>query len=275
LSTEKVNAIDQSGGYQEYAFIADLYDHVIPYRERPDITFYIDAAKSAGGPVLELGCGTGRVLIPTAKTGIAITGLDLSTPMLNVCRKRLRQETEDVQSRVDLVQADMRSFSLEQKFSLATIPFRPFQHLISIKDQLACLQAIHRHLVPEGMLVFDIFNPSFESLVRQDEGQEIGDEPEFTTPDGRRVIRKHKVTSRDRYNQINYVELIYYVTHPNGEEERLVHAFPMRYLFRYEAEHLLERAGFEVEQLYANFEKQPYGSEYPGDLIFVARKRVD
>ncbi len=78
--------------------------------------------------------------------------------------------------------------------------------------------------------------------------------------------------SRDRFNQINYVELIYYVTYPDGREERLVHAFPMRYLFRFEAEHLLARCGFEVEQVYADFDKSPYGAKYPGELIFVAKK---
>jgi SAM-dependent methyltransferase len=264
--------MDSAGGYQEYAFIADLYDHVVSYRERPDVSFYVDAAKRAAGPVLEIGCGTGRVLIPTARARVEITGLDLSTYMLEVCQTRLLQESEQVRSLVELVQADMRSFNLRQEFNLATIPFRPFQHLTTVEDQLDCLRTIHHHLVPDGMLIFDIFNPSLESLVHQNEGQEINDEPEFTTPDGRRVIRKHKITARDRYNQINYVELIYYVTHPNGEEERLVHAFPMRYLFRYEAEHLLERAGFRVEELYATFEKQPFGSVYPGDLIFVAKK---
>ena len=91
-------------------------------------------------------------------------------------------------------------------------------------------------------------------------------------PDGRLVIRRHKIVSRDVFNQINHTELIYYVTHPDGRKERVVQAFPMRYLFRFEAEHLLARAGFEVEQLYADYDKSPYGSKYPGELIFVAGK---
>lgn len=68
------------------------------------------------------------------------------------------------------------------------------------------------------------------------------------------------------------IELVYYVTHPNGREECLVHAFPMRYLYRFEAEHLLARFGFEVEKVYADYDKSPYGSKYPGELIFVANK---
>jgi SAM-dependent methyltransferase len=264
--------MDHAGGYEDYAFIADLYDHVVPYRDRPDVPFYVEAAQESGGPVLEIGCGTGRILIPTARAGIEIVGLDLSPHMLAVCRERLLKEPKDVQSRVQLVEADMRQFSLGQVFKLVTTPFRPFQHLTTVDDQMSCLQCIRRHLVKGGRLILDIFNPMLEALTRDDVGQEMGDEPEFTTPDGRRVVGRDKIVSRDRFNQINYVELIYYVTHPDGREERLVHAFPMRYLFRFEAEHLLARCGFEVEQVYADYDKSPYGSTYPGELIFVARK---
>lgn len=262
----------QSGSYDEYLSIAELYDYVVPYRNRPDVAFFVEAAKESGGPVLEVGCGTGRVLIPTAQAGVEIVGLDLSPHMLEVCRGRLKAESEEVRSRVQLVQGDMRQFELSRTFRLVTLPFRPFQHLTTVEDQLACLGCICRYLAEAGRLILDIFNPSLESLARQNFGDEISEEPEFSMPDGRRVIRRHKIVSRDVANQINYVELIYYVTHPNGRQERLVQAFPMRYLFRFEAEHLLARAGFEVEQLYADYDKSPYGSKYPGELIFVARK---
>jgi len=264
--------MDHAGGYEDYAFIADLYDHVVPYRDRADVSFFVEAAQESGGPVLEIGCGTGRILIPTARAGIEIVGLDLSPHMLAVCRERLLKEPEDVRSRVQLVQADMHHFWLGQAFKLVTTPFRPFQHLTTVDDQLSCLECIHRHLVKGGRLVLDIFNPSLEALTRDDGGQERGDEPEFTTPDGRRVVRRDRIVSRDLFNQISYVELVYYVTHPDGREERLVHSFPMRHLFRFEAEHLLARCGFEVEQVYADYDKSPYGSKYPGELILVARK---
>jgi ubiquinone/menaquinone biosynthesis C-methylase UbiE len=91
-----------AGGYETYAFIADLYDHVAVYRDRPDIAFFVDWARSLGNPVLELGCGTGRVLIPTARAGVEIVGVDASPHMLDVCRGRLRGEPEAVQSRVRL-----------------------------------------------------------------------------------------------------------------------------------------------------------------------------
>ena len=262
----------ERAGQVGYEFIADLYDHVIPYRERPDVPFFVAAAKDSGGPVLELGCGTGRILIPTARAGIEIVGLDLSQPMLGVCRARLEEEAEDVRARVQLIEGDMRRFELSRMFKLITTPFRSFQHLITVEDQRACLASIHRHLAEDGRFILDVFNPFLEALTSDNLGEEIGEEPEFTAPDGRRVIRRHKIVERDRFNQVQHVELIYDVTHPDGREERLVHSFPMRYLFRFEAEHLLARCGFEIEQVYADFDKTPYGSTYPGELIFVARK---
>ena len=267
--------MDRAGGYEDYAFVADLYDHVVPYRNRQDVAFFVEAAQKSGGPVLEMGCGTGRVLIPTAQAGVEIVGLDLSPHMLRVCRDRLLCEPKDVQLRVRLVEGDMRDFEISQAFTLATTPFRSFQHLTTVEDQISCLKCIHRHLVTGGKLILDLFNPSLEVLVVENLGQELGDEPEFMTPDGRQVSRRHKFVSKDRFSQINRVELIYYVTHPDGRKERLVHSFQMRYLFRFEAEHLLARCGFELEQVYADFDKSPYGSKYPGELILVARKIKD
>jgi SAM-dependent methyltransferase len=258
---------------KEYELIADLYDYVAPYRARPDIDFYVEAARETGGPVLEVACGTGRILLPTARAGVDIVGLDLSPDMLRVCHQRLEGESQAVQSNVQLVHADMRDFTLSKTFKLATIPFRPFQHLMTVDDQFACLDCIRRHLVDDGLLIFDVFNPSLDALVNQPIHTEQDVEPEFSTPDGRRILRRDKAVARDRFNQVNHHELIYYVTHPDGREERLVQAFALRYLFRFEAEHLLVRAGFKVEHLYSGFDKSAYGSKYPGELIFVARKR--
>ena len=260
------------GVYNEYESVAELYDHVEPYRTRADIDFYVEAARQSAGPVLEIGCGTGRVLIPAARAGASITGLDLSVQMLAVCRQRLAEEAADVQQRVALVAADMRDFNLPQTFGLATIPFRPFQHLTTVEDQLSCLASIRRHLSAEGLLILDLFNPSLDALVNRPEEQELDLEPESVMPDGRRLLRRYKVLSHDRFNQVHQIELIHYVRDHEGREERRVQSFAMRYLFRFEAEHLLVRAGFAVERVYAGFDKSAYGSAYPGELIFVARK---
>jgi SAM-dependent methyltransferase len=258
------------GSYDDSAFVAESYDYVVPYRERPDVPFYVEAAKESGGPVLELGCGTGRILIPTARAGVEIVGLDSSTHMLGVCRARLAEEPVRIASLATLTQGDMRDFRIGRAFRLVTMPFRSFQHLLTVDDQLSCLACIKRHLAADGHLVFDVFNPSLELLTSDDLGEEKGEEPEFSLPNGSRVTRCYRVVSRDAFQQQHTVELIYYVTHSDGRRERLVHAFPMRYLFRFEVEHLLARSGFRMAAVYADFDKQPYGSKYPGDLVIVA-----
>jgi ubiquinone/menaquinone biosynthesis C-methylase UbiE len=263
---------EQHGGYSDYPFVAEFYDFIEPYRTRDDIPFYLELAQAVPGRMLEVGCGTGRVLLPVARAGKEITGLDLSEFMLNVCRDKLSRESVDVQRRVKLVQSDMRRFHLRHTYSLVTIPFRSFQHLLTVEDQLECLTTIARHLEPSGLLILDLFNPSLPHLVAEKYLEEYGDEPEFALPDGRVVTRRQRIVSRDWLNHINDVELIYYVKHPDGRSERLVHAFRMRYLFRFEAEHLLARCGLRVEDVYADFQKTPYGSKYPGELILVGRK---
>ncbi len=330
-------------------FTTEFYDHVAAYRERQDVAFFVEMAVTAvgdlrvadpqvaasGGSILEIGCGTGRILIPTARVitsrrpqiadsqiadpqiaistaGREIVGLDLSPWMLAVCRDNLAAEPAEVQACVQLVEGDMRDFDLGREFACITIPFRLFQQLTTVEDQMACLATIRRHLAPGGRLVIDLANPSTHHLTapkrlrdylgaihrRLATGsrlvldlfnespfapsvsrlaararlEEFGDEPEFTMPDGRRVRQRSRTASWDTFNQVQDVELIFYVTHPDGRQERLVHAFSSRHLYRFEAEHLLARCGFEVEALYADYDKSPYGSKQPGELIFVARK---
>lgn len=265
--------MDQSGGFADSPFVAEFYDHVVPYRHRGDVGFFVEAARRAGGPVLEVGCGTGRVLIPTARAGVEIAGLDASPRMLSACRAKLSAEPEAVRARVTgLVEGDMRAFDLGREFRLVTVPFRPFHHLLTVEDQLSCLLSIRRHLAAGGRLVLDVFNPSLPYLIDDRFLAEHGAEPAFTTADGRRVLRRERIISRDYFSQVMDHELIYHVTHPDGREERLVHRFQFRYLFRFEIEHLLARCGFSVEEVYAGYDKSPYGSKYPGELITVAKK---
>lgn len=256
----------------EYATVAELYDHVVPYATRGDIEFFVDEALAANGPVLEVGCGTGRVLIPTAQAGVMITGLDASEAMLQRCREKLAVEPAKVQERVELVVGDMRGFALKQTFALATFPFRPFQHLLTVDDQLRCLTTIHRHLDRGGRLILDLFNPSIDFLANRPIGLEMPEGPATTLPDGRKLERTFKIAQHDRFAQVNDIELIYHVTYPDGRTEHSVHGFRMRYIFRYEAEHLLARAGFVVDQLFAGYDRSAYGATYPGELIFIARK---
>ncbi len=108
--------------YRDLPFVAEIYDLVGRHQDRADIDFYVEAAREAQGAVLELGCGTGRVLLPIARAASEIFGLDISSYMLRRCRERLARESAEVQARVHLVQADMRSFELSRRFRLATTP---------------------------------------------------------------------------------------------------------------------------------------------------------
>jgi hypothetical protein len=145
--------------------------------------------------------------------------------------------------------------------------------LLTVEEQLACLAAIGRHLAPDGQLVFDLFNPSVHTLSRPVDPSATDEEP-FTHPDGRTVIRRNRILDRDLAHQIFAGELIYEVSHPSGLTESLVHRYRFRYLFRVEVEHLLARAGLAVDRIYSAFDRSPYGSHYPGELIFVARRRA-
>src|SRR5688572_33489998 len=117
----------------EYADVAELYDHVVPYSTRGDIEFFVDEALAANGPVLEVGSGTRRILIPTARAGAPITGLDGSRAMLDRCREELAQQPEQAQQLVHLFESDMRAIELGNTFALATAAFRPFQHLLTVE----------------------------------------------------------------------------------------------------------------------------------------------
>jgi len=258
-------------GYDAVESMGELYDHVLPYAERADVEFYADEARKCGGSVLEVACGTGRVLLPIARRGVSITGLDGSPGMLERCRQRLSEEPDEVRRRVTLHQADMRDFDLSETFALGIIPFRPLQHLLTIGDQLSTLRSIHRHLDPGGRLIFDVFNPDITRLAAG-AAEEREDTPETTLPDGSSFHRTNRVAALHIVEQISDAELIYYVTLPGGKTERRVHSFQMRWYWRFEVEHLLERAGFTLEAVYGNFDRSPLEDSSP-EMIFVAEPR--
>jgi SAM-dependent methyltransferase len=260
------------GGYDEEEFTAEYYDSAYDHIRTGDIVFYIDYSKNAGGRTLELGCGTGRLLIPTAAAGCEITGLDLSPYMLAKCREKLEKQPKEVQERVKLVRANMTGFDTGETYKLITVPFRAFQHLLPVEEQKACLGCVSKHLEPGGLFILDLFNPRFDRLYQTKYEDEIEDLPETQLPDGRTVHRTSRLAGFHRHEQYNDVEMIYYITHPDGREERLVQAYPFRYLFRYEVEHLLELCGFKVIDLFGNHDRSAYSDDSP-EMIFIAGKK--
>lgn len=251
-----------------YERAAEFYDYIVPYVERRDVEFYLEEARRAGGEVLELGCGTGRILIPVARNGVRVTGLDSSAGMLARLRAKLAAEPPEVQARVRVIEGDMRSFRLAEHFPLITMPFRSFQHLLEVEDQLACLEAVRQHLAEEGRLVMDVFDPWLEKLVEEKPSEPMV-EAGTQMPDGRRLERVSRVVAHHRDRQVIEVEMTHYLTDGAGRMETVVERFPMRYFYRYEIEHLLARAGLRVEALYCDFDRSPFGARYPADLVLA------
>ncbi len=251
--------------------MGELYDLGSPYAKRADIAFYLEEAEKSHGRVLEVACGTGRVLLPIARKGISITGIDQSPFMLERCYDLLAKEPKEVQDCVRLEQMDMRTFNLGERFALATIPFRPLQHMVKVADQLATFRSIHRHLNAGGHLVFDVFNPDLKRIA-SGPTEESEDFPLTKLPDGRSVRRTGKVTAVHSSKQTTEVELAYYVTDTAGHTEKSVMKFPMRWYGRFEVEHLLERCGFGVKAVYGNFDRSELNDTSP-EMIFVAERR--
>jgi SAM-dependent methyltransferase len=246
-----------------YEDSAQYYDLAPVYQNRTDAAFYLARALEARGPVLELGCGSGRILTPIARAGVDITGLDASPAMLEICGARLRAEGLSAPT----ILGDMRHFDFARKFALITIPFRPFQHLLDPPDQIACLESLRRHLAPEGRFIFDVFDPRMDLILGEDGLEAV--EFEFTGPNGRAMQRSVKRIGHDRARQVQHMELIF-TDQQSGARQPL--PLTMRYFFRYELEHLLARCGFEVMEVLGNFDGSPVGDTVK-ELIFISRLR--
>jgi SAM-dependent methyltransferase len=258
-------------------FIADYYDESPIVRGRVgDVAFYRDAVHEFGDPVLELGCGTGRITLALAEAGHRVTGLDISERMLERCNKKRAALPTEARERVHLVQGDMTHFDLGEKFRLVIIPFRPMQHLLEIEQQISCLESVRRHLQGEGRvfgkrggrLILDVFQTDAERM-HDPAYLEEALVTEYSMPDGRHVRIMERVAAFHRAEQRNDVEMIFYVRDAGGKEERLVFAWTLRYFFRYEVEHLLARCGFKVSAVYGDFDRSPLEDESP-EMIFVA-----
>lgn len=222
-----------------------------------DIDFYLGLARASGGPVLELGCGTGRILLAIAREGIACVGLDASQEMLSALRAK------SPPSNLELVHGDMQSFDLgARRFPLITIPFRAFSHLLDVPAQLAALANVRRHLAPGGRLALDVFDPKLTSLARSEDPEALAVVAE--TPSGR-VQRFDRVT-RDGARQVLKLCMRFVADAPEdcGEAE-----LELRWFHRYELEHLLARAGFAIGEIYGNFDRTPWTPG--GETIVIAR----
>jgi len=257
--------------YEAFPDLPAIYDSVPAYINRRDVQFYVDEARDAGGSILEVGCGTGRILIPIARDGHTVIGLDASPGMLERCRAKLQGEPETVRRRVTLHQGDASGFDLGRPFDLVIAPFRVVQHLTTIDDQLRFLDSVARHLAPGGRLAFDVFNPDLAALVSAD-GTEREDTPDTPLPDGRSFRRAGRVSRVRWIDQVSEIELIYYIAgEPGGGTQRRVQSFEMRWFLNAELVHLLARGGFRVRSIYGDFDRSPLTDDSPEQIVCAER----
>jgi SAM-dependent methyltransferase len=229
-----------------YDGIARLYDawstSVIE-----DISFYVDEALASGGPVVELGVGTGRIAIPTAMAGVRVIGIDSSEGMLAVCAEQGRRA--GVGDRLELRRGDLLRPPVEERVPLVTCPFRAYLHLRSDKERLAALAAARELLVPGGRLVFDVFTPSADDIEETH---------------GRWIEREPGILERADWDA-DAQTLTLSVRGSAGESSMTLWWLePARW------QALIAESGLTLEACYGWFDRRPYdGGE---DSVWVARK---
>lgn len=240
-----------------------LYDMAYERLRDPsgDAAFYRSLALEQGGPVLELGCGSGRVLLPIAREGILCVGLDASRAMLEAFRRK------DAPSNVALVLGRMQRFDLSpERFPLIYSAFRAFQHLLTVEDQLECLGNVRRHLAPGGLFAFDVFAPKLERVAMTDEPE--AEDVRFPL-DGDEIVRFARVR-RNLVEQTMEVTFRYDRRRDGRTVDSREARFRMRYFFRYELEHLLARAGFSRIEFFGGYDGRAY-DYVSGETVVLAR----
>jgi SAM-dependent methyltransferase len=255
-----------------YELSAKYYDDA--YAVKPDLVdlpFYVDLAKQIGGPILEMGCGTGRVLLPIARMGIEIHGLDNAPTMLGILRERIQNEPEQVRSQIALHQGDMRQFRGQKKYALVTIPFRPMQHMYTLEDQVAALKTGAFHLDDDGILALDVFFPKFQLM---DVG--IGEEmlelewPARSHP-GRIVRRYFKKDAVDKIHQVFSATFIFRTYHNETLVSEETERIKLSYYAYPQLKALFRLAGLEAVEEYGSFSKTPLDNTAK-EMIFLLRR---
>jgi SAM-dependent methyltransferase len=261
-----------------YRVSAKYYDEAYATLEDlRDLQFYLGMARRTGGPVLELACGTGRVLLPIAEQGLQIDGVDSSPAMLAQLQHKLAREPQHIRELVEIASGDLRSYRSRRKYALVIIPFRPLQHMYTVEDQLAALNTAAFHLASGGLLAFDVFYPRFQSLLAG-----VGEETlelQWTrkndpTTAVRRYLRKESV---DKINQNFSAQFIYRTYQGDKLIEEETAPLKMAYYTYPHLRALFLLAGLDVVEEYGSCEKAPLDNDSK-EMVFVlqraARKRA-
>jgi SAM-dependent methyltransferase len=229
-----------------------------------DIPFYFEEAKTTGGPVLELGCGTGRLAIPLHETGLEIHGLDASAAMLEMARQKKASLPVESAQRLHLHLGDMSRFDLDQRFALVIIAFRSFQILATPEAQRQCLHCVRKHLAPNGSIIINLFDPRYEFILPGRQASATPPRRMVHPVSGNPVMVETLERVNDPLSQTFQERWRFTETDSSGavvrqEEETLC----LRWTFRFEMRHLVESCGFAVEAEYSDFHRSPpaYGKE--------------
>ncbi len=255
-------------------FYAETYDEAVPDwpGEMDFWRSYAAEVRAKRERLLDVACGTGRVGIRLAQEGTGVTGLDLSESML----EKAREKSRDVPG-MEWVHSDMCAFDLGRTFGLAIIGGHAFHNLNTPSQQAACLDAIHRHLVPGGRLILHLDHQNVENvewlggLAGKDAGV-FHVEKEFTHPGTGRRIRQSQAWSYEPSTQTCISQLMWEALGDDGQVLETWKTEPNRLhaIFRFEVEHALKRTGYEIEALYGDFFRHPLEDKSPG-MIWVAR----
>jgi SAM-dependent methyltransferase len=236
------------------------------------VAFYRALAQEAGGPMLELACGTGRVTIPIAQLGFPVTGLDILPGMLE------RARSKSVGLPVRWVEGDARTFDLGEQFRLIFLTGNAFQAFVTNAEQKALLQRVRAHLYDEGLFAFETRNPLLPNsktraglFVTLETHNEEQDWPSFINADGYEV----RVSTTQVYDHVaQIVHLTGYKRWHEGEEEHTtITRTALRYTFPQELAALLHYNGFTIIRQYGDWDLEPLTTTSPS-IISVCRKRT-
>lgn len=239
----------------DYYTTPDLYDLIYaPFRA--DVGYVVREARAARGPVLEVACGSGRLLLPMLEAGVDADGLDLAPAMLAATRRRAAAKG----LRADVVAADMRDFTMPRRYAWIVIAFNAFYHNLTQDDQLATLRRCREHLLEGGSLTLVTFHPDLAKLASFDGTPLLA--LEHDRPGGAGRVRVWDAVAGDTLAQVNRVTRRVQLLDPAGALEREFElGFTLRYCWAPELELLLRAAGFARFECRVPFEK--YTDEAP------------
>jgi SAM-dependent methyltransferase len=229
-----------------------------------DVDVHLAFARRFGGPVLELACGSGRLLAPLAQAGFAVTGVDSSTAMLERARQRLN--TQGLQAR--LVEQPLESLALDGAFRTIVLALDSFGLLTKREDQLHALQAAKQHATHDARLILDLANGNLRGSGEASE--ELVHDLTMPDPQTGRPITKFVLRRAKPAEQLDELMFFYDEQDERGYLRRSMVELKLRWFTRFELELLLESAGWHVDELYGNYELAPFGPDSDRLLVVAS-----